>query len=157
MPSIDVNGAKLSYRESGAASGRPVVLLHSSANSGAQWRALRADTEARYRVLALDLYGYGGTDPWPGHRALTLADEAALAEALIERCDAPVHLIGHSYGGAVALRVALHRPESIATLTLIEPTAFNLLRDGGENERALLGISPFLALRWSDHRVLGKI
>ena len=137
MPSIDVNGAKLSYKDSGA--GRPVVLLHSSANSSAQWRALRADLEARYRVLALDLYGYGGTDPWPGHRALTLADEAALANVLIDRCDGPVHLVGHSYGGAVALRVALHRPENIATLTLIEPTAFNLLRDGGKNERALLG------------------
>ncbi len=137
MPSIDVNGAKLSYTESG--SGQAVVLLHSSANSSAQWRALRADLETRYRVFALDFYGYGGTDPWPGHRALTLADEAALVGALIERCDGPVHLVGHSYGGAVALRVALHRPERIAAMTLIEPVAFNLLRDGGRDARALLG------------------
>ncbi len=110
MPSIDVNGAKLSYTESG--SGQAVLLLHSSANSSAQWRALRADLETRYRVFALDLYGYGGTDPWSGHRALTLADEAALVGALIERRDGPVHLVGHSDGGAVAPRVALHRPEA---------------------------------------------
>jgi pimeloyl-ACP methyl ester carboxylesterase len=139
MPRIDVNGAKLSYRVSGAASGRPVLLLHGSAGSSAQWRALGGELAARYRVLALDLYGYGASDPWPGRRALALADEAALAEALIERCDRPVHLIGHSYGGAVALRTALKRPERIATMTLIEPVAFNLLRDGGAAERALLG------------------
>ena len=136
MPSIDVNGAKLSYTESG--SGQAVLLLHSSASSSAQWRALRADLETRYRVLALDLYGYGDTDPWSGHRALTLADEAALVGALIERCDGPVHLVGHSYGGAVALRVALHRPERIATMTLVEPVAFNLLRDSGTDAPALL-------------------
>lgn len=138
MPSIDVNGAKLSYRESGVASGQPVLLLHSSASSSAQWRALGADLEARFRVLALDFYGYGGTDPRPGHRALTLADEAALVGALIERCGGPVHLVGHSYGGAVALRAALHWPQRIAALTLIEPVAFNLLRDGGKDAPALL-------------------
>jgi pimeloyl-ACP methyl ester carboxylesterase len=137
MPGIDINGAKLWYTDSGA--GQPILLLHSSASSGAQWRELRARLETRCRVLTLDLYGCGKTDPWPGHRALTLADEARLAEAVIRRCPERVHLVGHSYGGAVALRVALHRPERLRGLTLIEPVAFNLLREGDEGERALLG------------------
>jgi pimeloyl-ACP methyl ester carboxylesterase len=83
-------------------------------------------------VLAPDLYGYGDTDPWPGHRALTLADEAALAAAVLPPACGPIHLVGHSYGGAVALRFALQWPGRLRSLTLIEPVAFHLLRDAAE-------------------------
>jgi pimeloyl-ACP methyl ester carboxylesterase len=51
-----------------------------------------------------------------------------LAEAVLPRCHGPVHLVGHSYGGAVALRFAVERPEHLLSLTLIEPVSFHLLR-----------------------------
>ena len=50
----------------------------------------------------------------------------------------PVHLVGHSYGGAVALRFAMDRPQQVATLTLIEPASFNLLKYGSTGDRAAL-------------------
>ena len=51
---------------------------------------------------------------------------------------APVHLVGHSYGGAVALRFAVEHPDRVQSLTLIEPVAFHLLRDEGRAARACL-------------------
>jgi pimeloyl-ACP methyl ester carboxylesterase len=127
MPSIKVDGARVACAESG--SGATVLLLHSSASSGAQWRSLTETLRAGCRVLAPDLYGYGETDPWSGHRPLALADEAALAAAVLGPGCGPIHLVGHSYGGAVALRFALAWPGRLRSLTLIEPVAFHLLCD----------------------------
>ena len=106
-----------------------IVLLHCSGSSGAQWRALTARLGARHRVAAPDLIGYGASAPWSGAR-FGLASEAAPVRSLMGRLDEPVHLVGHSYGGAVALHIARTRPERVRSLTLVEPSAFHLLRDG---------------------------
>ena len=137
MPTIDVDGATLAYMEAGT--GEPVLALHCTGSSGTQWSALREHLEARFRLIAPDLYGYGGTDPWPGGGPITLADEAALVTALTAGCTEPVHLVGHSFGGAVALRMVLERPTSVRSLTLIEPVAFHLLRNGDPSDEALFG------------------
>ena len=120
-----------------AGAGETVVLLHCSASSGAQWRKMSAQMADRFHVVAPDLYGYGKTGPWPGHGPLTLADEAALVAEALSEVNGPVHLVGHSYGGAVALQFALMHPERLRSLTLIEPVVFYLLRHGGLMERAL--------------------
>src|SRR5262249_21386735 len=109
------------------------LLLHSTASSGAQWRSLTETLGGGRRVVAPDLYGYGETDPWPGHGPFTLADEAALAEAVLPPGRGPIHLVGHSYGGAPALHFAMRQPERLRSLTLIEPVAFHLLRDDGSD------------------------
>jgi len=127
MPRIDLNGAGVAYAEAG--SGEPVLLLHGTANSGAQWRGLADRLQPGCHVLAPDLYGHGETDPWPGYGPLALADEAALAEAILPSGCGPIHLVGHSYGAAVALRFAVQWPERLRSLVLIEPVAFHLLRD----------------------------
>ncbi len=125
MPVIDINGARVAY--SAAGSGETVLLLHSSACSRAQWRALSEMLQTRYRVLAPDLYGYGETDQRPGPASPGLTDAAALVDAVLSGEAERIHLVGHSYGGAVALRCAADRPERLLSLTLIEPVAFHLL------------------------------
>ena len=125
MPTLQVSGSRIEYFELGC--GEPVVLLHSSASSGGQWRALAERLSGRYRVIAPDLYGYGATAHWPGHRSFHLDCEAEIVFALLERVDGPAHLVGHSYGGAVALHVAGLRGDLLRSLTLIEPVAFHLL------------------------------
>jgi pimeloyl-ACP methyl ester carboxylesterase len=106
-----------------------VVLLHSSASSGAQWGAFAERQGARYRVVAPDLCGYGSAPPWSGHGPFRLEHEAEAVLAVIERLKGPVHLVGHSYGGAVALHVAGKYARLLSSLTLIEPVAFHLLDD----------------------------
>ena len=94
-----------------AGSGQPVVLLHASASSSAQWQGLTRALESRFRVLVPDLHGHGGSVPWRGPGPLTLADEAAIVTALADRVGEPVHLVVHSYGAAVALRFAQAHPD----------------------------------------------
>lgn len=125
MPTIDVNGAGIAYQRFGA--GEPVILLHSSVSSSTQWSALCEQLKDDFLVLAPDLHGYGENDPWPARRRIRLADEAAIVEALAATCAGPIHLVGHSYGGAVALKAALDGRVALSSLTLLEPAAFNIL------------------------------
>jgi pimeloyl-ACP methyl ester carboxylesterase len=118
----------------------PVMAFHCSASVGSQWRPLASElARLGHRVAAPDFHGCGGSDAWPGRREFCLADEAAIFPRLADRLGArSVHLVGHSYGGGVALRAALEAPERVASLTLIEPSAFHLLRLGGRAEQPYL-------------------
>jgi pimeloyl-ACP methyl ester carboxylesterase len=109
-----------------------VVLLHSSASSSRQWQGVMAMLRGSYRLLAPDFHGYGETPAWRGPSAFSLSDEVALIETALRGYQAPVHLVGHSYGGAVALRYALQYPHKLRSLLLIEPVAFHLLRNAGQ-------------------------
>ena len=113
-----------------AGSGEPVVLLHSSCSSRRQWRRLVAELTGRYRTLALDLHGYGETS-WPADPdAFSIDDEVRLVEHVLDRIDRPAHLVGHSYGGVVALATALRHPRRVRSLALHEPVVFQLALAG---------------------------
>lgn len=113
------------FRESGA--GPAVVCLHSSASSSAQWRALTEQLSGRFRVLAVDLYGCGRTPAWTQPRPLRLDDEVALLDPVWRRAGERFHIVGHSYGAAVALSAALRHADRVASLVLYEPVMFGLL------------------------------
>jgi len=127
--------ARIAYRMSGR--GPALLLLHCTGGSSGQWKQISQALEPDHQVVAVDLYGHGDSDPWPGQRPLALADEAAAAVAALDAIAGPVHLVGHSYGGAVALKLALAHPARVKSLTLIEPVSFHLLRGRGEQDRAL--------------------
>lgn len=107
--SIEINVARINYREFGGGDA-VVILLHCSASSGAQWRSLSERLGGDHRTVAIDLYGYGKCDDWSGNGPLSLADEAAAVVAVMSHYEGRVHLVGHSSGGAVALRVATQQP-----------------------------------------------
>lgn len=103
----------------------PVVALHSSASSSRQWQSLREFLEDRFTVIAPDLPGYGKnreTGNLPG-----LEGDAAPVIRDIEKIGEPVHLVGHSYGGAIALKIATMRPDLLLSLTVFEPVMFSLM------------------------------
>jgi pimeloyl-ACP methyl ester carboxylesterase len=113
------------FREVGAGPG--VVCLHSNASSSAQWRALMELLAPTQRVFAVDSYGSGGSPEWHSDRVIALADEVAFIEPVLERAGAPLALVGHSYGAAVALIAALANPGRVRALALYEPTLFSLI------------------------------
>lgn len=120
MPTKKINGATVTYGEFGA--GETVALLHCSSSTHRQWRGLWEILQDRFRIVAHDLYGYGGTDPWSGHTDTLLTDEGDLVRALTDDCEDGYHLAGHSYGGTISARLALATPARLKSLILIEPT-----------------------------------
>jgi pimeloyl-ACP methyl ester carboxylesterase len=108
-----------------------VVALHCSAGTAGQWRSLIGRLGMRYRVVAPNLYGAPGGPVWRGERPFFLADEAQAVLPTIEAHPGPVHLVGHSFGGALALHIASRLPGRIASLSLYEPSAFHLLKQFG--------------------------
>ena len=81
----------------------------------------------RFRVLAPDLYDSGRSPHWLSDRVIQLRDEVALIEPVLARAGAPLALVGHSYGAAVALIAALAFPDRVRAMALYEPTLFALL------------------------------
>lgn len=129
-------------REAGA--GPTVVCLHSNAASSAQWRGLMDRLAPGHRVLAPDSFGSGKSPDWPSDRVITLADEAALIEPVLQSA-APLALVGHSHGGAVALKAALLQPARIRALVLYEPTLFALIEQAAPAPNAADGIREAVA------------
>ncbi len=115
----------------------PIVCLHSSGAGGKQWRRLLADAAdagLAWRWHTPDLLGHGGRAGWPDGVASRLSFEA---DGVLAGLDLPpaqaFHLVGHSYGGAVSLQLALQQPQRVRSLTLYEPVAFGLLPALGED------------------------
>jgi len=125
------------YREAGT--GPFVLCIHSFSSSSAQYQGLMQRLAPRFRVVAADLYGHGRTPSWLGERRFTLADEAAPLEALLPD-ETPVHLVGHSYGAAVALRIAGANRARVRSMILYEPTMWGTLSHLCPNDPATLEI-----------------
>lgn len=111
--------------------GEPVVLLHSSCYSRRQWGPLVKSIAGRYRTLAVDLSGYGETDFPQRPASFRIEDEVGLVEHVLSDVEGPAHLVGHSYGGAVALATAVQHPDRVHSVTVHEPVVFQLAHAGG--------------------------
>jgi pimeloyl-ACP methyl ester carboxylesterase len=141
MPVIEHNGLQLDHITAGE-QGPPVMLLHSSVSGNRQWRKLIALLSSRYRVIAPNLRGYGATTPWPlaarGAKQ-TLLDAAEVVTALCEALqlqEEPLRLVGHSFGGALALHCAHALGARVSHLVLYEPMLPGLLAAHGRTEAA---------------------
>lgn len=117
-----------------AGSGPLVVLVHSSVAGARQWRKLIDVLKGSHHVKAVQLFGYGATPAWEASRKQTLADQATLIEALVGDAAGRVDLVGHSFGGAVAMKAAARLGERVRRLVLFEPNPFDLLRQAGRDE-----------------------
>jgi len=133
MPIFEYNGASVHYGDEG--SGEILFLMHAAGSSGAQWRGVLPHLTDRYRVITPDLYGHGRTDFWPDPDTLRHEDQAALLGAVLTEIDAAsIDMVGHSYGGATALRLMLQNPGLVRRFVVIEPMLLNLLVDAGEDD-----------------------
>ncbi|UJR80200.1 alpha/beta fold hydrolase [Sandaracinus amylolyticus] len=112
--------------------GDPVVLLHSGGMSSRQWRKVSERLAPSYRVIAPDFLGSGESPPH--HEPFDHVQDVEAVERVIDRAGAPVHLVGHSYGGLVALTIARRRPGTILSLAVYDPVAFELVREANDAE-----------------------
>lgn len=126
MPASPCLAIAVSTRHQGTR--RPVLCLHSSSGTQAQWRALAERLAPHHQLLMPDLLGHGGSPAWPERAPDDLRVDAEAALACADGVREPLDLVAHSYGAALALQMAIDHPERVRSLTLYEPVAFGLLR-----------------------------
>ena len=129
---IDDARGRIDYDESGQ--GLTVVLVPGSCSTGAAWRPVLAGWDGAFRTVTTSLSGYGGTAERRSARDPSIDHEVDILEAVVRKAGGPVHLVGHSFGAFASLALALRDRTSIASLTLIEAPAAELLRVLGEHE-----------------------
>ncbi|MGY1828584.1 alpha/beta fold hydrolase [Blastococcus sp. SYSU DS0541] len=112
--------------EPGGAGGEVVLFVHGNVSSALFWQQplLALAEEARVRPVAVDLRGYGGTDPLPVDARRGVRDWADDVAALVETLGLErVHLVGWSMGAGVVLQYLLDAPERVASVALVAPVS----------------------------------
>jgi len=128
---IECESGSIDYEEIGA--GPTIVLLPGSCSTGAAWRPVIAQWENRFRCVTTSLLGYGGTTERRSAEDTDIRHEAEIVESVIRWAGEPVHLVGHSFGGLVALAVALRNQTPLLSLSVLESPAPEMLRHMGED------------------------
>ncbi|MDP9101900.1 MAG: alpha/beta hydrolase [Actinomycetota bacterium] len=122
----------------------PALFVHGLGGASTNWTDLMGLLSHRLAGDALDLPGFGHSDP-PRDGAYRLGTHvAAVVRVIEERARGPVHLFGNSLGGAVSTRVAATRPDLVRTLTLVSPALPSLAPRRGADPRLPLLLVPGL-------------
>ena len=129
---IEEARGRIDYDDAGG-TGPTVVLVPGSCSTGAAWRPVIASWEGRFRCVTTSLLGYGGTAERRTAHDHCISHEAESLESVIRKAGGPVHLVGHSFGGLVALAVALRNRVALASLAIVEAPAAELLRASNED------------------------
>jgi pimeloyl-ACP methyl ester carboxylesterase len=132
---VDVDGIRVHYQQAGDERAPAMVLIHGFASSTLVWSQVFLKlAEAGYRVIALDMLGYGYSAK-PRNGEYTIAGQAKLLVRLLDRLGIPRAIfVGSSYGGAVAATCALDHPARVEKLILVgavnnnRPLGFTLMR-----------------------------
>lgn len=128
--SISVDGHPTTYHVAG--SGEPVILVHGLAGSGRWWQRNVPTLAARHRTYLVDLPRFGAMH---GRGRFVLAEAAAWLLEWMRRVGLDrAHVIGHSMGGLIAVRLAAQRPDAVCRLVLVAPA-------GIPSERSVAGLA----------------
>ncbi len=108
----------------GRSDGAPVLFVHGNGSSSLFWQPLMLSLPDRFRPLAVDLRGYGDTDPAPIDATRGVRDFSDDVAATVRALDlAPVHAVGWSMGGGVVLQYLVDAPGELASVTLVNPVS----------------------------------
>ena len=131
MKRAPVEGGQLEYEVRGE--GEPVLLIHGGVIAASYVPVMREPALARYRLIRYHRRGYAGsTKPEPG-ASVSIGKQAADAAALLRHLRIErAHIVGHSYGGVIALQLALDAPQVVHSLTLLEPAMVRFVPSGQE-------------------------
>ncbi|MFQ5425482.1 MAG: alpha/beta fold hydrolase [Gaiellales bacterium] len=120
---VDVDGTRISYRVAG--SGDPILLIHGLGGAASNWSAVARRLVARHRVLVVDLPGHGSSAAFPPE-----ADDLGLFVDAVRACadDAAMRgavVVGHSFGGVVAVGMAVQQTPHVRALVLAAPSGIS--------------------------------
>jgi pimeloyl-ACP methyl ester carboxylesterase len=149
VSSLSINGVDLHYEIIGDA-GPPLVLVHGAWVDHTSWRLIAPTLSATHRVVRYDRRAHSlsaGSGIWHGSRKQHEDDLAGLIEALDL---GPVHLLGTSYGGSVALAVAANRPDLVRSVFAHEPPLIGIARPESSLADSLERVTTLLALVVAD-------
>ncbi|MEH0296151.1 MULTISPECIES: acetoin dehydrogenase dihydrolipoyllysine-residue acetyltransferase subunit [Agrobacterium] len=118
--SVTVDGGTVNLLEAGEHSEDVVLFLHGFGGDLTTWLFNQPEIAQTMRTIAVDLPGHGNSTPVTGTDVLSKITSAVLA-SIQEAVPARLHLVAHSFGGAVAASIAAREPSRIASLTLIAP------------------------------------
>ena len=126
MPTLEGPAGTIYYETAGGAWGDPTVLVHGSWVDHRSWARVVPSLAQGLHVITYDRRGHGGSSG--ARRERPVRDDASDLARLLESIDLfPAHVVGHSYGGAVALRLAVDRPELVRSVAVHEPPFLGLL------------------------------
>lgn len=113
--------------------GPAVLFLPGSYSTTAAWRQVQRHLNPGYRLVTSSLSGYGGTTDTRSRQDFGIAHEVQIVKALARHIGQPLHLVGHSFGGTVALAAVLSRSMDIASLSLFEANPLPMIehQNGG--------------------------
>lgn len=114
--------------------GQAVLFLPGSYSTTAAWRQVQRHLSPGYRLVTSSLSGYGGTVDMRTRQDFGMAHEVQVVQELARRIGQPIHLVGHSFGGTVALAVALSRSVDVVSLSLFEANPLPLIRGQDGNK-----------------------
>ncbi|MEO8381202.1 MAG: alpha/beta fold hydrolase [Acidobacteriota bacterium] len=125
--------------ETRSGEGTPVVLLHGLSGSSRWWSRNREALQARHTIVAVDLVGFGRNRRFAGLPMLlpSFPEVASLLARWLETFGEPVHLVGHSMGGQIAIRLAAERPDLVRSLTLVSAAGMPFHLDPRPHVRAV--------------------
>lgn len=118
----NIDGVRIHYVEKGA--GDPIILIHGLGAYSYTWRKNWDALARHFRVLAVDLKGFGFSDK-PKRNGYSIDSHVALVEKFIDRLDLKTaDIIGSSMGGEIGLRLALKSPDKVRRLILVAPSCY---------------------------------
>jgi pimeloyl-ACP methyl ester carboxylesterase len=128
---IDVDGSKVNYKETGPKGAPALLLLHGFGSSLQAWDDWSLKLEQKYRVIRLDLPGFGLTGASPANDYSEEKDLAILTHFADKLGLEKFSVMGHSMGGKMAWSLAASQPERVQALVLMAPDGFPETKDIG--------------------------
>jgi pimeloyl-ACP methyl ester carboxylesterase len=146
---VEVNNHKLHVRRAPGPEDATAVYVHGLGGSSTNWTDLSAQLAEHADGYALDLPGFGRSEPVPGYDFSLVTHANTVVEYITSLGRGPVHLVGNSMGGAISLIVAATRPDLVRTLTLVSPAVPDLRPSikRVSNPRLPLSLLPFIGPR----------
>lgn len=124
-------GIKLAYVDEGKGT-ETILMIHGLGSYLPAWKKNISELSKNYRVIAVDLPGYGKSSKAP-HSGLMTFYAGVIADFIQKLELGPVNLAGHSMGGQISMVLALEKPELVKRLILVDPAGFEVFHAGQKN------------------------